>query len=191
MTNGRPLGVRPLSRDFYARDTVLVAQQLLGAYLVREISGELLAGRIIEVEAYLGFADEASHSFKGKTKRTAVLFEEAGHTYVYSIHRYHCMDIVTEASGTPGSVLIRAIQPVAGLETMLRLRGKATPVGLTGGPGRLCQALEITRADNGIDVTLPDSPIRILPGKPVDGILATPRVGISKATDKLLRFLVR
>ena len=180
---------KPLKRSFFLRDTVQVAKDLLGKYLVRQLDGAFLAGKITEVEAYLGFNDEAAHSYKGKTTRTAVIFGDAGYTYVYHIHRYHCMDIVTEGPDIPGSVLIRSIAPLAGVEIMKRLRGKETDTGLTNGPGKLCQALAVTRSDNGIDVTAEHSLIRILPGDIPAKVVATPRIGIAKATDKLLRFV--
>lgn len=184
-----------LDVSFYERDTVLVAKDLLGKFLRRTTTeGERLGGMIVEVEAYLPFDDEAAHNYVGKTERNSVLFERAGLAYVHSIHRYHCIDIVTESEGIPGSVLIRAIIPQEGIDLMKLNRNKIDANGLVDGPGKICQALDITRAQNGIDITDPASEIIVI-DKDVKisekEIMTGPRVGISKATDKLLRFYLK
>ena len=155
-----------------------------------------LIGRITEIEAYLGFEDPASHSFIGKTARNAVLFGPPGFAYIYFIYGMHyCLNFSCSPDGNPGGVLIRALDPIEGLETMARLRGlQRVPKSslLTSGPGRLCQALDITRANcNGLDVTRSDSPLQVVDdGFRPPSILTTPRIGISKATDRPLRFIV-
>jgi DNA-3-methyladenine glycosylase len=185
-----------LRRAFYDRSPEIVARELLGKILVRAYEGEVLAGRITEVEAYLGLDDPASHTFHGKTARNSVLFGPPGHAYVYRIYGLHnCLNVSCLPDGEPGGVLFRAMAPLSGAETMARLRGLATgasAVQLAGGPARLCEALHISRAaENGVDMTSPDAPIRIVDdGFRPDTIRATPRIGIQKAADRPLRFLI-
>ena len=183
-----------LPRSFYLPSPEIVARNLLGKLITRTLNGERLTGRITEIEAYLGLTDPASHSFIGKTARNAVLFGPPGFSYVYFIYGVHyCLNFSCEPEGQPGGVLIRALQPVAGLETMARLRGLPTPANpklLCSGPGRLCEAMGITLAENDLDVTRPRSPLRVLDdGFRPTSITATPRIGISKAKDLPLRFL--
>jgi DNA-3-methyladenine glycosylase len=183
-----------LPRSFYLDSPDVVARNLLGKLITRDLNGERLTGRIIEIEAYLGLSDPASHSFIGKTARNAVLFGPPGFSYVYFIYGMHyCLNFSCEPEGEPGGVLIRALQPVAGLDTMARLRGLTAPVNpklLCSGPGRLCQAMGITLTENGLDVTRTKSPLRVLDdGFRPASITATPRIGISKAVDMPLRFL--
>ena len=178
-------------RDFYLDSPDLVAQKLLGKLLVR---GEMV-GRIVEVEAYFGEADPASHSFPGKTARNAVLFGPPGHAYVYFIYgMYFCLNVSCEPDGIPGGVLFRALEPVRGLEAMAIARGVAATrvAALTSGPGRLCQAFGVTRErDNGVDFTSRKSDLQIQDDGFVAGeIMVTPRIGISKDTDRPARFLL-
>lgn len=185
-----------LPRSFYLDAPEVVARKLIGKLIVRRLGRKRLTGRITEVEAYPGAGDPASHTFIGKTARNAVLFGPPGFAYVYFIYgMYDCLNFSCRPDGEPGGVLIRALDPVEGLETMARLRGLATvprkPGQLTSGPGRLCQALDITRANtNGLDVTRTDSPLQVVDdGFRPPSILTTPRIGIRKAADKPLRFL--
>ena len=178
-------------RDFYLDSPDLVAQKLLGKLLVR---GEM-AGRIVEVEAYFGESDPASHSFPGRTARNAVLFGPPGHAYVYFIYgMYFCLNVSCEPDGLPGGVLFRALEPVRGLEAMAIARGVAATrvAALTSGPGRLCQAFGVTRErDNGVDFTSRKSDLQIQDDGFVAGeIMVTPRIGISKDTDRPARFLL-
>ena len=185
-----------LPRSFYLPSPEVVARKLLGKLITRRLGKELLIGRITEIEAYLGFEDPASHSFIGKTPRNAVLFGPPGVAYVYFIYGMHyCLNFSCLPDGEPGGVLIRALDPIAGLETMARLRGFATlpkPSLLTSGPGRLCEALGITREKfNGVDVTRAESPLQVVDdGFRPPSILTTPRIGITKAAELPLRFLV-
>jgi DNA-3-methyladenine glycosylase len=185
-----------LPRRFYHRPPQVVARALLGKLITHRLHGQPLTGRITEIEAYLGFDDPASHSFIGKTPRNAVLFGPPGFSYVYFIYGMHyCLNFSCERDGNPGGVLIRALEPVEGMEMMARLRDLAPgakPALLTSGPGRLCQALGITRTNaNGLDVTSAASPLQVLDdGTRPPTILTTPRIGISKAADLPLRFLV-
>jgi DNA-3-methyladenine glycosylase len=183
-----------LPREFYIHPPDVVARGLLGKLLVRRYEGIRLAGRIVEVEAYFGLEDPAAHAFAGKTKRNSVLFGPPGFAYVYFIYGMHfCLNFSCEPEGQPGGVLLRALEPVEGIETMAELRGlppDAAPRLLTSGPGRLCQALGIRReTHNGIDVTRARSGLHVEDdGFTVGGIAATPRVGIRKAADWPLRF---
>jgi DNA-3-methyladenine glycosylase len=185
-----------LPKTFYSRSPEIVARALLGKLLIRDLHGERLSGRITEVEAYLGLTDPASHAFRGLTPNNAVLFGLPGRTHVYFIYgMYYCLNTSAHLPGEAGGVLIRAITPIDGIETMAHLRRlspTAKPKLLTGGPGRLCQALDITRKNsNDLDVTAPDSPIQIADdGHHPTNIQTTPRIGISKAADRPLRFLI-
>ena len=187
-----------LPRSFYARSPMVVGRMLLGKVLVRP-SAPYVAGRIVETEAYLGGADPAAHAFAGKTARNAVLFGPPGHAYVYYIYgMYWCLNVSCEAEGEAGCVLIRALEPLVGLEAMAQRRWpeKKHPaklrLELTSGPGRLCQAFAITRAtDNGVDFTSAESGLQIQDdGFVADEALVTPRIGISKAADTLARFVL-
>lgn len=173
-----------------------MARELLGKALIRRLDGEELSGRIVEVEAYFGQGDPAAHAFAGKTARNAVLFGPPGHAYVYFIYGMHsCLNVSCEPDGQAGCVLIRALEPLEGQATMTRLRGlsaSAKPRLLASGPGRLCQALGITRAaHNGMDLTDAGAEMRILDdGFYPESILATPRIGIRKAMERPHRFMV-
>src|SRR5580698_8048674 len=188
--------VTSLKVEFYDRDPRRVARALLGKLLVRRTAGGVLAGRIVETEAYLGKDDPAAHSAAGRTARNAVLFGPAGHAYVYFIYgMYSCLNISCEPTGQAGSLLVRALEPLQGLAQMAVGRGltaQAAPRLLTSGPGRLCQAFGITRAThNGIDLLSADSDLQLRDdGYGAQSILATPRIGITKAAERPLRFLI-
>ena len=177
-----------LPRSFYARSTVEVARDLLGKILVHGPT----SGIIVETEAYLGGDDLAAHSARGLTERTRVIFGPPGHAYVYLIYgMYQCFNLVAEASGRPGAVLIRALQPVSGVELMRARRGAALPLEqLANGPGKLTLALGITRAHNGTDVTRGALVVRRAPGTGEMAIMVTPRIGITRSAELPLRFLV-
>jgi DNA-3-methyladenine glycosylase len=185
-----------LPKTFYSRSPDIVARALLGKLLIRDLHGERLTGRITEVEAYLGLTDPASHAYRGPTPNNFPLFGPPGRTHVYFIYgMYYCLNASAHLPGEAGGVLIRAIAPIDGIETMAHLRRlspNAKPKLLTGGPGRLCQALDITRKNsNDLDATSPDSPIQIADdGHHPTNIQTTPRIGLSKAADRPLRFLI-
>jgi DNA-3-methyladenine glycosylase len=179
-----------LQRDFYARDTLTVARDLLGRRLVRVLDAERLSGIIVECEAYIGGDDTACHASRGRTPRNEVMFGPPGFSYVYFTYGIHWMlNVVTEKDGFPAAALLRAIQPVEGVETMRALRqakGKPrTDRDLTCGPARLTQALAIDKAFNGADLTA-SKRLWLEAGEPVsDGhIERGPRVGIGYAADK-------
>jgi DNA-3-methyladenine glycosylase len=180
---------RILKRGFYERPTVEVARDLLGKVLVHGPA----AGVIVETEAYLGGDDLAAHSARGITDRTRVIFGSPGHAYVYFIYgMYECLNIVAEPAGHPGCVLVRALEPVAGIEIMQRRRPRAHRLeDLASGPGKLTLALGITRSHNGADLTRGPLVVRE-PAEPrrVE-IDVTPRIGIRECADWPLRFVVR
>jgi DNA-3-methyladenine glycosylase len=177
-----------LQRGFYERPTIEVARGLLGKVLVH---GET-AGIIVETEAYLGGDDLASHSARGVTNRTRVIFGPPGHAYVYLIYgMYECLNIVAEPVGQPGCVLVRALQPVAGIEIMRQRRPAARKLeDLASGPGKLTLALGITRAHNGADITRGPLVVREPVVERPFEIAATPRIGIAKCADLPLRFVL-
>ncbi len=184
---------RLLPTKFYARDTERVARGLLGCVLETRVRGVRTAGRIVEVEAYVGPHDPAAHGYRWrKTARNARLFGPPGTCYVYFIYGNHwCANIVTERDGYPSAVLLRALEPLVGLDAMRRRRGTRDLKLLCSGPGRLCQALGITGAFDGESLAgrrvrvywpVTRGPIRVA---------ASPRVGITRAVDWPLRFYVR
>jgi DNA-3-methyladenine glycosylase len=179
---------RVLPRSFYERPTVEVARDLLGKILVHGRT----AGRIVEVEAYLGEQDRAAHAWHGLTPRTRVLYGPPGHAYVYFIYgMYECLNLVAEPEGTPGCVLIRALEPVSGLDLMRRRRpGVRSLPELASGPGKLTQALGITRRLNGVDVTRGPLTVRALENRADFQIGVSPRIGIRHCTDWPLRFYI-
>ncbi len=190
-----------LSREFFNRDPVTVGRELLGKLLIRREGRMLLAGRVVEDEAYLGAEDPAAHAYSGRTPRNSVLFGPPGHAYVYFIYGNHyCLNISCMPEGYAGCVLLRAMEPVFGLPAMARARGleltaMPRPAQLrliASGPGRMSQALSITRLrDNDKDLTSPASDLWFADdGYRPERITATPRVGISKAVEKPLRFVI-
>ena len=164
---------RKLKRDFYARPTLTVARELIGTYLVRDAGARLRVGRIVETEAYQGPKDLAAHSSRGRTARTEVMFGPPGHAYVYFVYGFwYCLNIVTAAEGTPHAVLLRALEPVSGLEDK------------TWGPGLLCRAMNIDRALNGTDLCgdvlwIERPRARVRPARIGRG----PRIGVDYAGD--------
>ena len=192
---------RLLARSFFEERAELVAPRLLGKLLVHSTGSEVLAGRIVEVEAYLGPhndpPDPAAHSFRGPTPRNLVIFGPSAHAYVYAIYgRYFCMNVSCEAEGRAGCVLLRALEPLHGADRMERNRGLtpgAAARQLTSGPSRLCQALGLTRPlHNALDLTDPASPLQIRDdGFAVSDVRVTPRIGIHVAVDWPLRFALR
>lgn len=188
-----------LPHEFYNRDTVQVAQDLLGKYIVRTLNGELLIGRITETEAYIGRCDKACHAYNyRRTQRTETLFMAPGHAYIYLIYgMYHCLNFVTEPEGEPAAVLIRAVEPVVGMDTIYRLRFGDKPLTpyrmkhFMDGPGKVCKGLSLTRCENGQDL-MEDSlfvcdtlaELGITPMEPQkERLCAGPRIGIDYAEE--------
>ncbi|MEX1264078.1 MAG: DNA-3-methyladenine glycosylase [Actinomycetota bacterium] len=189
---GEPLSRRRLSRSFYERPAVVVAPGLLGRTLVRRLSdGTRLAGRIVETEAYEP-GDPASHGFHGMTARNAVMFGASGHLYVFFTYgHHHMLNAVTRGEGEGSAVLLRAIEPLEGLESMSTARGRALPVDLCSGPGKLTQALSVNRAHDGADLVGGDE-IWLEAGSPAaPGDVGTSvRVGISAGLEHRWRFFI-
>jgi|SRR6185312_1559372 DNA-3-methyladenine glycosylase len=188
--------LRILTPSFYDRDPRLVGPDLLGKILVRREERKLLMGRIVEVEAYLGSEDPAAHASVGKTARNAVLFGPPGYAYVYFIYGNHyCLNVSCLPDGVPGGILFRAVEPIQGMKAMFKLRGIDESPDLrrlTRGPGRLAAAFGITRQrDNGKDLTSSRSDLYIADdGAPASQVLITKRIGIKKAADMPLRYIV-
>ncbi len=180
----------PLRRSFYERRTLDVAKDLLGKVLVRNIDGATIAGRIVETEAYRGSDDPASHAFRGVTRRNSIMFGRGGFAYVYFVYgRNWCLNATTERTGRPGAVLIRALEPVAGMERMAARRGVTDVFKLTSGPGRLTQALGIMGEQNGTDLTR-DRGLYICNSERTSEVswVASRRVGVASGSRLLWRF---
>ncbi|HXF82835.1 MAG TPA: DNA-3-methyladenine glycosylase [bacterium] len=184
-----PSRLRPLPRRFFARSTLVVARALLGHLVVREVPEGRLVGRIVEVEAYRGPRDPASHAYR-PTPRSRIMWGKPGMAYVYFTYGNHfCLNVVTEREGVAGAVLFRALEPLEGVEIMRRNRGVTDARHLLSGPGRLTQALGITRAHNGWDLTTP--PFYLAQGRRrPPRIVARPRIGIRAATARPWRFII-
>ncbi len=190
---------RRLTRRFFQRPTLIVARELLGARLVRvERSGSRSSGLIVEVEAYIGSDDLGCHARAGRTARNAAMWGPAGHAYVYFTYGMHwCLNVVTEVDGFPAAVLLRALVPVEGRDTMRRRRGPAGDRDMTGGPARLCQALGIARRYNGHDLCAPEANLIPGSGRPHSGTrrVQEPAGGVNKVPEPWRslpwRFLVR
>lgn len=179
-----------LSRSFYDRPTEIVARELLGKVLLRQLDGKWLGGRIVETEAYLAEGDSASHSARGMTRGNATMFGPPGKLYVYPIHAKYCLNAVTERDGIGCAVLIRALEPVWGIELMKAHRGTDDPRRLTRGPAMLCQALRVDRSHDAVDLASGDSVIITDTDHDVGEITATSRIGISSAQDLQLRYFI-
>lgn len=174
-----------LDRAFFERDTVEVAKDLLGRLLVRTIDGERVSGRIVETEAYSGFEDAASHAYGRMTPRNAVMFGEVGISYIYFIYgKYWMLNVIAKPRGVeyPAAILIRAVEPVEGLEIMAAQRSEREMREWTNGPARLVLALNIDPTLNGIDMTALDSPLHFEAGEPVPStiIRTGARVGLGQ-----------
>lgn len=167
-----------LEKEFYTKDTLTVAKNLLGKILCRKIDGKILKGIIVETEAYT--QDEPScHAYKGKTKRCATLFNSGGYAYVYFTYgMYHCLNISTDKENYGSGVLIRALEPLENLDN-------------TNGPAKLCREMKITKELDGVDVTQKNSDLWIEDGQNINKIVQTTRIGIKVATDLKWRFYIK
>jgi DNA-3-methyladenine glycosylase len=184
--------MKKLQRKFFKRDCITVSKELLGKIVVHDSKQGTVSGRITEVEAYEAYTDPSAHSYKGKTERNKSLYLEGGHLYLFKIHRYICMDIVTGEKDEPSSVLLRSLEPLEGIDIIKKNRGKQKLIELTTGPGKLVQALGIEYKYDGYDICQPDSKIYIVDdGYEVEDIVQTTRVGISKAKDLKNRFYIK
>ena len=187
-----------LNKSFYSRELLTVAKDLLGKIFVKANGKNWLIGKIVEVEAYHGDFDEAAHSFKGKTKRTEIMFEAGGYLYVYFTYGVHyCCNVVTGKKGQGTAVLIRAIEPISGIDKMIKnrfgrkLKNEKEIINLTSGPGKICQAFNINKSHSGIDLT--GDKIFILEGEKIkkQDIGVSRRIGISKSVELPWRFFIK
>lgn len=188
--------VKKLTRTFYDRDSLIVAKDLLGKILVHESPQGTTSGKIVEAEAYRGLLDKAAHSYHGvPTARTRIMFGPGGHAYIYLIYgMYYCLNIVTGAAGIPQAVLLRALEPLAGIDLMQERRKSAKIINLCSGPGKLCQAMGITKEHYGADLL--GSRLYLTEGEQMEEcrIAATPRVNIDYAEEAVpypWRFIVK
>ena len=185
-----PSSLNRLPNSFYDRDPVQVARELLGMSLLRKNRGKWIGGQIVETEAYLSTGDPASHSARGKTAGNASMFGPLGTLYVYPIHAKYCLNAVTQSPGIGSAVLIRAIEPVWGLITMQQRRGTKDLSRLTRGPAMLCQALNVDRSLDDSDLLHSTSVGIFQSGQTIGGICQTPRIGVTKAQKRKLRFFI-
>jgi len=190
--------LQKLPEKFYLRNVLKVATELPGKYLVKKEGQKFLVGKIVEVEAYTEKIDEASHSFRGKTKRNELMFESGGKLYVYFIYGNHyCSNVVCDKEGIGSAVLIRAVEPIDKVELMTQRRFNKRDVtkkeflNLTNGPGKICKAFDITKTQNGIDLCGED--IFLAEGEkvPKKNIVSATRIGITKSKDLLWRFYLK
>jgi len=196
--SGTAGGYQKLPRSFYLRSALTVARALPGTFLFRRSGRTLIAGRIVEVEAYLGNRDPASHAYRGMTQRNEVMFGEGGHLYVYFTYGMHfCCNVVTGRRGEAGAVLIRAVEPILGIRAMTARRSAGdgrhrAPRELCSGPGKLCQAFGIGRRENGEDLC--GATLWIARKRGADNpsrIVRSPRIGISSGREHLWRFSLK
>ncbi len=185
-----------LPQKYYQQNTLKIAQDLLGKFLVRELENKKIITQIIETEAYLGPNDLASHASKGKTPRNQIMFDKGGFWYVYLIYgMYYCLNVVTEKKDYPAAVLIRAVKPIKGLEIIKKNRRNKNLKTLTNGPGKLCEALKINKNFNEKKAYLKETKLYILNNQTKKkNIIATPRIGIDYAGEyknKLWRFVLK
>lgn len=182
-----------LPRAFYLHPTLQVAKGLLGQLIVRNYRGRRLVGKIVEVEAYRGSIDPASHAYRGRTKRNDVMFWEGGHLYVYFTYGMHfCANVVTRKQGIAEAVLIRAVEPLQGIEEMRKLRGKGvTDVNLTNGPAKFCKAFGIKRKENGLSLLGHEVYLAAGIKIPRANIEVSSRIGIRAGMNKQWRFFVK
>lgn len=180
-----------LLRKFYERDTAEVARQLLGLELVHDTCEGIASGKIVETEAYYGEDDPASRATKKRTKINEIMWGRPGFTLVYMVHANWLFNVTTEGEGTPGAVLIRALEPLRGISIMRGRRGRGDLSDLTSGPGKLTQALDITKEHHGLDLTSSEEVyIREREEQGGFSIRTSPRIGVSEDLDRELRFYI-
>lgn len=194
----KTLKTTKLGKNFYKRELLTVAKELLGKKIVKKEGNRILSGLIVETEAYDGKIDEAAHSFKGRTPRTEIMFNEGGYFYVYFTYgTHHCCNVVTGSEGHGTAVLLRAVEPVDGIDTMAFRRfgrrkiTEKEKLNLTSGPGKLCQAFKIDRSFSGLDLT--GEKISLVNGKNIneDEIGVSKRIGITRSVELPWRFFIK
>jgi DNA-3-methyladenine glycosylase len=183
--------MNPLPRPFYTRPPDTVAQELIGKILVRTTDEAVMSGIIVETEAYFGDTDPASRAYNGKKKYNAVMFETPGRLFIYMVHGWWLLNVVAHRRGEPGAVLIRALEPLEGLEVMSRNRPAKNKVQLTSGPGKLTRALDVTKELNGIDVTSPDVLSIVDHDNDAFDLGTSHRIGVTRDLPRELRFYLK
>lgn len=184
--------IGPLPKEFFQQPTVTVARELIGKLLFRRTENQIYSARIVETEAYLPSGDSACHAAVKRTARNEVMFSAGGIAYVYAIHAKHCFNVVTEPEGLGCAVLIRAAQPISGIDEMKMLRQTDSIHNLLSGPGKLCQAMQIGKLVNGADVTKRNGVWIEADGDLVEpsSIKTTNRIGVTSAEELQLRFVL-
>ena len=175
-----------MNHSFFRQDTVELARKLLGCLLVHRTPDGVAGGMIVEAEAYVGAIDKACHAYRNRSERTEIMYHDGGYAYVYFIYGMHyCFNVVTGPEGEGNAVLIRALEPVIGLELMQRQRNTKSVRNLCSGPGKLCQALVITKNEYGLDLCATDSPLRLIRYRHIPNaqIVATPRINVAYAEE--------
>ncbi|NIP66964.1 DNA-3-methyladenine glycosylase [Candidatus Bathyarchaeota archaeon] len=180
-----------LPPEFYCRDPVRVARELLGHRLIRRLEGHLLEGILVEAEAYLGQEDPASRAHQGLKNYNRPMWKQPGRTFIYNVHRYWMLNVVAHQPNQVGAVLIRALEPTRGIQIMTRNRGVEKLRELTSGPGKLTIALSIDNSLNGSPVTSPDSEIRIAAREAQVQVATSHRIGVKKDLESRLRFYIK
>ena len=184
--------MKRLSHDFYERDPSLVARGLIGKILVRKVDSEVLSGEIVETEAYYGGEDPASRAYRGRKNFNELMFKDAGKVFVYMVHANWLLNIVAHPKKCVGAVLIRALEPIEGIETMQENRNVKDLRNLVSGPGKLTKALAITKELNGIDVTRKDSQLTLTEReKKISEVASSHRIGVKVDLQQKLRFYVK
>lgn len=182
---------KALPRTFYERDPGAVAQELLSKRLIRRLGTHFLEGVIVETEAYYGFDDPASRAYQGIKNYNELMWKEPGRVFIYNVHKYWMLNIVAHAIGQVGAVLLRAIEPRAGMEVMKRFRPVKQVANLTNGPGKLTMALGIDKSVNGIPVTSCESELIVVNNRMKPEIGSSHRVGVRRDLDRNLRFFIK
>jgi len=182
--------MRP-DREFFRRSPEIIAHELIGFHILHQVDGDWVGGLIVETEAYRSQDDPASHSRSGVTPRCQSMFCDGGTLYVYSIHAKYCLNLVTQCEGVGSAVLIRAIEPTTGVDSMQIRRGHVDPFRLTRGPAMLCQAMNVTKLDDGIDGLESPKWRLFRSDRPQPDVGCGPRIGISQGRELPLRFFER
>ena len=175
-----------MNHSFFRQDTVELARKLLGCLLVHRTTDGVAGGMIVETEAYVGAVDKACHAYQNRSERTEIMYQDGGYAYVYFIYgMHHCFNVVTGSQGEGSAVLVRALEPVIGLDLMQYRRNTKLLEGLCSGPGKVCQALGVTKNEYGLDLCDPASPLRLIRYRniPDKQIVATPRINVAYAEE--------
>ena len=175
-----------MNHSFFRQDTVELARKLLGCLLIHRTPDGITGGMIVEAEAYVGASDKACHAYRNRSERTEIMYGDGGFAYVYLIYgMHHCFNVVTGPAGEGNAVLIRALEPVIGLELMRKRRQADKLQNLCSGPGKVCQALGITKNEYGLDLCAEDSPLRLIRYRriPDDQVASSPRINVAYAEE--------